>query len=578
MQRALKLILHILWTLPFLGPLSWASPTTHISTPIVNIRNGTLAGSYDSVRHQDVFLGVPFTASPTGNLRFSLPQPPKPWKGTKSAKTYGPFCLGNSAGIAGFSKNTSAPMSEDCLYMNIIRPSRINKSRKLPVFAWIHGGAWVDGGAWVEGSAGDPRYNGSFLVETSVQMGMPIIFVSFNYRLGVFGMMNGPAAAKAGPPNVFIHDQRQALRWVQENIAYFGGDASRVTIVGESAGASSVGQHLIAYGGRDEGLFSGAIAQSGGPLSSSSYRNATETEAYSNKVLEETGCTDAKDKLSCLRAVPAEVLRRVSQMLPTAWVVDGELFTSTGSRLLESGSFVKVPLLTESNRNEGTSFMQLLGLTVNSDDEFLASVKGILGRPVEEAALANWSTLYQMEVERPSPAGLGSILPNSGPQLGAQYGKTSLWVGDALFTAGRRFTSQKWADYRTPSYSYFFDTPPANLDLETLSVAHFQEIPFTFANTKAIGWDTDPFPSEPKRRQKYLKLAEIMSRMWISFVVTGSPNFHHVSDLKVKWPVYSLDNPRNLVFSAENGVSLQKDTWRAEAIDIFSSLAPSLDW
>ncbi|EXA29177.1 hypothetical protein FOVG_19293 [Fusarium oxysporum f. sp. pisi HDV247] len=216
-----------------------------------------------------------------------------------------------------------------------------------------------------------------------------------------------------------------------------------------------------------------------GPLSSSPYRNATETEAYSNKVLEETGCTEAEDQLSCLRAVPAEALRRVSQILPTAWVVDGELFTSTGSRLLESGSFVKVPLLTGSNRNEGTSFTQLLGLTGNSDDEFLASVKGLLGRPVEEAALANWSTLYQMEVDRPSPASLGSILSNPDPQLGAQYGKTSLWLGDALFTAGRRFTSQKWADYRTPSYSYFFDTPPANLDLETLGVAHFQEIPFT---------------------------------------------------------------------------------------------------
>ncbi|RKK57279.1 hypothetical protein BFJ69_g17536, partial [Fusarium oxysporum] len=100
-------------------------------------------------------------------------------------------------------------------------------------------------------------------------------------------------------------------------------------------------------------------------------------------------------------------------------------------------------------------------------------------------------------------------------------------LGDALFSAGRRFASQKWADYRTPSYSYFFDTPPANLDLETLGVAHFQEIPFTFANTKAVGWDTDPFPSEPKKRQKYLKLAEIMSRMWISFVVTGAPNFHY---------------------------------------------------
>ncbi|KAL2688949.1 hypothetical protein Neosp_002999 [[Neocosmospora] mangrovei] len=412
-------------------------------------------------------------------------------------------------------------MSEDCLQLNIIRPSGIHKSRKLPVLAWIPGGGWL------EGSATDPRYNGSFLVETSERMGTPIIFISFNYRLGVFGMMNGPAAAKAGPPNIYLHDQRQALRWIQENIARFGGDASRVTICGESAGAGSVGQHLIAYRGRDEGLFSGAIAQSGGPLSSSAYRNATETEAYSNKVLAETGCAEARDQLSCLRAVPAETLRKVSQLLPTSWVVDGELFTSTSSRLLEAGSFVKVPLLIGSNRNEGTSLLQLLGsLPFNDDEDFLMFAEEYLGRPVDKAVLANWSKLYQNEVDGPSPAGLGTVLPNPGPQLGAQYGKTSLWLGDALFTAGRRIANQKWTEYGAPSYSYFFDTLPANLDLATLGVAHFQEIPFTFANTKAVGWDTDPFPSEPEKRQKSLELAEIMSRMWISFAVTGSPNYH----------------------------------------------------
>ncbi|KAH7141997.1 Alpha/Beta hydrolase protein [Dactylonectria macrodidyma] len=413
-----------LWALPFLASLSRATPTTHTSIPIVNIKNGTLAGSYDSVRHQDAFLSVPFAASPTGNFRFSLPRAPKPWKGIKPAKSYGPLCLGNSIGLIGFSQNTAT----------------------------------------------DPRYNGSFLVETSVQISTPIIFVSLNYRLGVFGMMNGPAAAKAGPPNLFLHGQRQALRWIQENIAHFGGDASRVTIAEESTSASSVGQHLIAYGGLDEALFSGAIAQSGGPQSSSSYRNATETEAYSRRAIEETECTEARDQLSCLRAVPVEALIRVSQILPTAWVVDGELFTSTGSRPLEVGSFFKVPLLIGSNRNEGAPLVQLFGFTLNFDDDFLAFAKGYLG---------------------PSPAGLGTVLSNPGLQLGAQDGKVSLWFGDA----------------------YFFETPSANLKLETLGVAHFQEIPFTFANTKAVGWDTDPFPSEPEKRQKYLKLAERMKKI-----------------------------------------------------------------
>ncbi|KAH7230775.1 Alpha/Beta hydrolase protein [Fusarium solani] len=513
--------IHVLWALSFLTSLSWAHQTIYTPSPVVKIRNGTLEGSYDPIRHQDAFLGVPFAASPTGNLRFSMPQPPKPWKGIKSAKTSGPYCIGNYLGLIGFSQNTTASMSEDCLQLNIIRPSGIHKSRKLPVFAWIPGGGYAEGGAT------DPRYNGSFLVNTSVRMGTPIIFISFNYRLGVFGMMNGPAAAKAGPPNVFLHDQRQALRWIQENIAQFGGDPSRVTIAGESAGATSVGQHLIAYGGRDEGLFNNAIAQSGGPLSFSPYRNAAERKAYSDKVISETGCAKAADQLSCLRALPAETLRKISLLLPLSWVVDGELFTSTSSRLLEAGSFIKVPLLIGSNRNEGTSLFQLFGsLPVITDKELFTFAKGYLGRPVDEAVFTKWSKLYQSEVNRPSSAGLDNVLPNPGPQLGAFYGKATLWYGDAAFAAGRRIANQRWAEHGTPSYSYFFDTPPANLNSTIFGAAHFQEIPYVFANTEAVGWDTDPFPSEPRKRQKYIKLVEVMSRMWISFVVTGSPNHH----------------------------------------------------
>ena len=145
---------------------------------------------------------------------------------------------------------------------------------------------------------------------------------------------------------------------------------------------------------------------------------------------------------------------------------------------------------------------------------------------MDEAVFTKWSKLYQSEVNRPSSAGLDNVLPNPGPQLGAFYGKATLWYGDAAFAAGRRIANQKWAEHGTPSYSYFFDTPPANLNSTIFGAAHFQEIPYVFANTEAVGWDTDPFPSEPRKRQKYIKLVEVMSRMWISFVVTGSPNHH----------------------------------------------------
>lgn len=511
--------------------VSSAAPTKHTS-PVVHIQNGTLAGLYDPIYHQDFFLGVPYAASPVGQLRFSMPAPAKAWNGTKSVKTPGPWCMGNSLGLVGFSQNISAPMSEDCLHLNIVRPTGMKRFEKLPVLAWIHGGGWQDG------SANDGRYNGSFLVQTSVRMGTPIVFVSFNYRLGVFGMIHGPAVAQIESSNLLVHDQRQALRWIQENIAHFGGDASRVTIMGESAGAASIGQHLIAYGGRDEGLFSAAIAESGGPLSSLPFRNTTEGEVYSETILNSTGCTDAVDYLACLRAVPADALRRASLLVPASFTVDGKLFTDISSRLLRKGRFVKVPLLIGTNRNEGTSQLYPPGSKpLRSESDFFAFMKSSLeGRQVPSEALRNWSRLYQEEVENPSVAGLGTVLPNPGPEFGSEYGKTSLWAGDKVFTAGRRLANEIWADHGIPSYSYFFDTVTANVDKETLGVAHFQEIPFVFANKDGVGWEVDPFPTESGPRSKYIQLAEIMSRMWISFAVARTPNFHGGETF---WPLNS---------------------------------------
>lgn len=128
-------------------------------------------------------------------------------------------------------------MSEDCLFLNIIRPAGLGPNSKLPVLVWIHGGAWA------EGSASGPRYNGSFLVQQSKEMDSQIIFASFNYRLGVFGLFPGSLAERDGITNVLLHDQRQALQYLQDNAAAFGGDPDKVTLMGESAGAGSIRPH-----------------------------------------------------------------------------------------------------------------------------------------------------------------------------------------------------------------------------------------------------------------------------------------------------------------------------------------------
>lgn len=148
-------------------------------------------------------------------------------------------------------------VSEDCLTLNVIRST--GSGQGLPVLVWIHGGGFFNGGS------SDHRYNQSFIVQQAALAGNPIIAVSINYRLAEWGFLYGEAVQESGNTVLGFRDQRLALQWVQENIAAFGGDPSRVTIQGESAGGTSIAALLLAYGGRDDGLFAGAIAESGPP-------------------------------------------------------------------------------------------------------------------------------------------------------------------------------------------------------------------------------------------------------------------------------------------------------------------------
>ncbi|RSL42796.1 hypothetical protein CEP54_015350 [Fusarium duplospermum] len=462
-----------------------AAPNSYLpNKPTIHLQNGTLVGVHNPDFNQDFFLGVPFAQPPIGDLRFAKPAPPVAWTGVKTATEYGPSCIGNSLGLAGFSQNTTSVMSEDCLHINIARPTGISKHSKLPVLAWIHGGAWM------EGSANELRYNGSFLVQASVQMNSPIIFVSFNYRLGIFGTLAGPVLEKAGLTNLLLHDQRQALAWVQDNIAQFGGDPSHVTLMGESAGAGSIGFQLLAHGGRDDGIFHAAIAGSGGPFSVYSFRNSSQRKSDFDTVLDATGCAKAADSLACLREAPAESLRKASLQ------------------------FLRVPLLIGINRNEVPSFLNtaLSGPFV-TDEDFIKFVRASIGDyEVPDHVLKIWLQEYQEEAASSSPAGLGTVLADPGPECGPGY--------------GRRYANQVWAKHHVPSYSYFFDVAPASLNATTIGATHAQELPFVFGNSNAAGWDLDPFPKDVGLIEKYLDLVEVMSRMWISFAVNKTPNLH----------------------------------------------------
>lgn len=191
------------------------------------------------------FLGMRYAAAPVGDLRWRAPAPPPTSTTTQPAQSFGPICLGISVALP------SSTESEDCLFVNVWAPEGANTTAKLPVWLFIQGGGYV--------SNSNANWDGAEVVK---QSGNQIVFVNFNYRVAMWGFLASQKVQSNGDLNAGLLDQRFLMQWVKTNIASFGGDPDNVIIHGASAGAGSVALHLAAFGGRDDGLFSAAIAES----------------------------------------------------------------------------------------------------------------------------------------------------------------------------------------------------------------------------------------------------------------------------------------------------------------------------
>lgn len=573
----MRLEYQVLQFLPFsiLGQIA----VTHAqSQPVVTINNGTIIGTQNSQYNQDFFLGIPYAQPPLGNLRFALPQPINESWSEKKAITYGPWCHSSPLSLPGFTQTGfHHNESEDCLTLNVVRPNGVNGGARLPVLAWIHGGGLREGGS------ADQRYNMSFLVQESVKMGQPTIGVSFNYRLSGFGFLQGRAVNESGVANLGLYDQRLALHWIQENVLAFGGDPRRVTIQGESAGAVSVGHHFLAYGGRDDGLFHAGIAESGGPLTTSALISLDQQDALYNDILNSTNCIGNEDSLQCLRSKPANTLKAAFQGVNYYPVIDGGIITGFPSIALKEGKFVKRPLLIGTNTNEGAAFSIESARGVNNSADFQAMITQFSGGNGPENTTIHTLTDQYLRGLSPKEAqsDLETVSLSPSPEYGSLYGKVTLYTGDFMFNAGRRYTTQLWARYGVPTYSYRFDAVPNGMPGKTLGATHFQEIPFVFRNFDGVGHQINALASEsPELQQEYHDLSNLMSQMWLSFANTLSPSAHqgkfppiplgkgcfaNLGKGNVTWPVYRNENGANIVFRL-NGTHLEPDTWRSNAI------------
>ncbi|KAF4217602.1 hypothetical protein CNMCM8980_003546 [Aspergillus fumigatiaffinis] len=348
--------------------VSQNAPTVTVASPAA-----TIVGSLGAV---EKFNAIPFAQPPTGSLRLKPPQPIETSlgtvDGTGSAKSCPQFFLttDNSefpssvistlVNIPFFQTVTNA--GEDCLTLNIARPSGTTPDSKLPVLVWIYGGGFEFGAT--------ATYDGTSLVTSSVNLGMPIIFVAMNYRVGGFGFMPGKEILADGAANLGLLDQRLALQWVADNIAAFGGDPDKVTIWGESAGSISVFDHLIMYDGNNtykgKPLFRGAIMNSGSVVPADPVDGVKGQQVY-DSVVEYAGCSPATDTLECLRALDYTDFLNAANSVPGFLSYnsvalsylprpDGEVLTASPDVLGKAGKYAPVPIIIGDQEDEGTLF------------------------------------------------------------------------------------------------------------------------------------------------------------------------------------------------------------------------------
>ncbi|KAH7314245.1 alpha/beta-hydrolase [Rhexocercosporidium sp. MPI-PUGE-AT-0058] len=502
------------------------------SRPTTTIANGTIVGRSLPEFNQDLFLGIPY-ADPPSRFSTSIARTTK-FNGSFNASNFSAVCHGTGGPPAG------NVFSENCLTLNIIRQSTTTtNSTALPVVIWIHGG-----GFW-GGSAADPNLNGSYIVQKSVAQNTPIIFVSIQYRLLFYGFPSGNEPHALGRENLGLLDQRLAFQWVQENIAAFGGDPTKVTIMGESAGGTGILQHLVAYGGRNDHLFRAAIVQSGSFYDvPCNWNVSTIREANYQSFLNETGC----DGFSCLQTLDNEILFNVSlkffsQFLPS---IDGTFMPAHPVELFDQGKQISVPLLMGVNDDEGTILVQPGS---NTTEDIKRALMGLNGSSyvIDGSTFERLFELYPDDPAAGVPHNTGAGVPPTGFMDKTSY----LIFGDAVEHSVRRWITGLYAQAGNAVYSYRFAQIPWHGSV-LFGATHGVDISYVF------GTSLGPRPSD-------LRLSRYMIGAWASFVHSLNPNY---GDFVLEWPDYRVAG-QNMVLVAD-GEHAEEDVYRTAGLALWT--------
>ncbi|KFY49857.1 hypothetical protein V496_09770 [Pseudogymnoascus sp. VKM F-4515 (FW-2607)] len=453
-------------------------PNVHATkAPTAKTKNGTYVGLTVPQLSQDIFRGIPFAQAPRFEVAQSLNSS---WTGTHEAIEQGVTCSGY-----GTNNLLGLEVGEDCLNLNVVRPLGIKVKSKLPVMVWIYGGGFR------QGSINDREFNTSYMVETSVQIGKPVIIVSINYRLSAFGFLSSKEVQSQGATNLGIRDQWKALEWIYENIEGFGGDPKQVTVWGESAGAFSIGWLTVAYGGQNSNLFQKAIMVSGSSFGIGSGNLVLAQSTY-NALTNDTGCDQAIDSLQCLRerkcffnskayvikvyVVPFETLNKTITNLPAGLAsfsptLDGDIIRNSPSFAYAQNPplIAPVDIITGCNTDEGMS--EALGAQTPYNTS--AEVENFLtaGLGVDSTVANEILALYPEDGQYPpysQPMTLDwpALTATLGIQSGTQTRRVYGIINDYAMMAGRRLTAASWTPLTgKKAYSFRWDVDPTRIPL-----------------------------------------------------------------------------------------------------------------
>ncbi len=499
---------------------------TALATPIqaqpagdvVTIDSGRLAGSQGRDPGVRVFKGIPYAAPPVGALRWRPPAPVKPWKGVRPATKFGLSCPQH------LRPGQSLEMSEDCLTANVWTAA--NPGEKHPVYVWIYGGGFN------EGTGSDPQFDGEGLAKKGV------VVVTFNYRLGPLGFLATPELSKesgnGSSGNYGLLDDIALLKWVQRNIAAFGGDASRVTIGGQSAGAGSVG--FLSMSPLAKGLFHRSIAESQvrHPRDpelrylNTSWRALKDAEAAGAAYVAARGGTS----LAQLRAMPWQQLLEGSSAADESVdtgtpakpplfrpAIDGWVVPKNYSETLAAGSQHAVFYLAGNNLDESGAVPE------TAFDQLRANP------PTRRAGMPN-TNVTLAGYEKWARAKFGTMADEFLRLYPAATDMGAARASNAAIRDNSRISTYLWArewtrTVKQPVYTYFWTHALVGPSLKTRGAFHGSELMYMFNSL-----DANPLPwTEEDRR-----VADVMSSYWSNYIATGNPNG---TGLPV-WPAYDL--------------------------------------